>query len=143
MSETPILVYGTHCFWLFVSGLVAFLIPTSCFFVLRTLVYAGINTKAPQNIFLNTFFLKFFRVVTATLGITRGDNAYVQKHWRAFSPQQAGAILEKVFSKFLGYFLFYFPISISNPLECSQIAFSFSFECLDLYFKNLICRTIL
>nr|DAY44086.1 MAG TPA: hypothetical protein [Bacteriophage sp.] len=53
--------------------------------------------------------------MTATLGITRGDYAYVQKHWRAFSPQQAGVSIEKVFSKFLGYFLFYFPISISTP----------------------------
>lgn len=81
--------------------------------------------KSSTKYLFKHLFLKFFRVVSATLGVARGDNAYVQKHWRAFSPQQAGAILEKVFSKFLGYFLFYFPISILPSKMLSNSFFFF------------------
>ena len=84
VSETLPLVYGTRCFWIICIWTSCFwntcfwntcfwntcfwntCFWNTCFFdidqllfVLRTLVSAGVDTKAPQNIFLNTFFLFF------------------------------------------------------------------------------------
>ena len=130
-QQPPILVYGTHCFWVIwcwtdfssslrslsksPTSLVVVYEPTwyccfqahcvrfqtTCFFDTNQLFFCASHTcfswcwyKSFTKYLFKHLFLKFFRVVTATLGVARGDYAYVQKHWRAFSPQQAGVQIE-------------------------------------------------
>lgn len=132
------LILNTSCF--FLCGLV-FPILTICFLDTNQLLFCASHTcfcwywyKSSTKYLFKHLSLKVFRVVSATLGVARGDNAYVQKHWRAFSLQPAGVSIEKVFSKFLGYFLFYFPISISTPSRMLSNSFFFFFWY--IYYSN-------